>query len=72
MTPQFDPLLCKLVVIGSSRVEALDRMATTLALAKIQGPPNNLDYLAQIITNIDFQEGKTTTEFLKRFKYVPR
>ncbi|KAJ4497751.1 urea carboxylase [Lentinula lateritia] len=72
VTPQFDPLLCKLVVMGSSRTEALDRMTTTLALAKIQGPPNNLDYLAQIITNIDFQKGRTTTDFLKRFTYVSR
>ncbi|KAJ3813892.1 urea carboxylase [Lentinula aff. lateritia] len=71
VTPQFDPLLCKLVVTGLSRAEALDRMATTLASAKIQGPPNNLDSLAQIITNIDFQKGKTTTDFLKRFTYVP-
>ncbi|KAJ3987452.1 allophanate hydrolase subunit 2-domain-containing protein [Lentinula detonsa] len=71
LTQHFDPLLCKLIVTGSSRTEALDRMTKVLASVQIQGPPNNLDYLSQIISSVDFQEGKTTTDFLKNFAYIP-
>ncbi|KAJ3736563.1 urea carboxylase [Lentinula guzmanii] len=71
LTQHFDPLLCKLIVTGSSRTEALDRMTKVLASVQIQGPPNNLDYLSQIISSADFQEGKTTTDFLKNFAYIP-
>ncbi|KIK67913.1 hypothetical protein GYMLUDRAFT_54638 [Collybiopsis luxurians FD-317 M1] len=72
ITPFFDPLLCKVVVTGSNRKHALDRMLTSLAMVKIQGPPNNISYLSDIILEQDFQKGKTITAFLRNFHHVPQ
>ncbi|KAJ3754406.1 urea carboxylase [Lentinula raphanica] len=71
ITQHFDPLLCKLIVSGSTRTEALQRMLDALNSVEIQGPPNNLDYLKQIIFSAEYQQGNATTDFLRRFSYVP-
>ncbi|KAF5390725.1 hypothetical protein D9757_002604 [Collybiopsis confluens] len=49
ITPFFDPLLCKVIVTGPSRETALDRMTAALSMIRVQGPPNNLSFLALTI-----------------------
>ncbi|KAH7919924.1 hypothetical protein BV22DRAFT_1022136 [Leucogyrophana mollusca] len=72
ITPFFDPLLCKLVVVGSSREEAISRLVQVLQTCKIHGPPNNIHYLKSICESLTFTEGKATTKFLDTFPFVPR
>ncbi|KAJ7779438.1 allophanate hydrolase subunit 2-domain-containing protein [Mycena maculata] len=72
ITPFFDPLLCKLVVSGSTRIEVVSRMRTALAESQVQGPTNNIEYLTAILYTDTFRRGDATTRFLNTFKYCPR
>ncbi|OAX34102.1 hypothetical protein K503DRAFT_699315 [Rhizopogon vinicolor AM-OR11-026] len=72
VTPYFDPLICKLIVTGSTREQAVSRMARVLKACKVFGPPNNLAYLASICESNIFKQGKATTRFLDSFDFSPR
>jgi urea carboxylase len=72
MTRFFDPLICKLIVTGSTREQAVSRMVQVLEACKVFGPPNNLAYLASICDNTIFKEGGATTQFLDNFYFSPR
>jgi urea carboxylase len=71
VTSFYDPLLAKLMVHSSSREEAMQSMTKMLEGSKIFGPPTNMDFLAAILRNQDFQGGRTMTKFLESFKYQP-
>jgi urea carboxylase len=71
VTRFFDPLICKLIVTGSTREQAISRMVQVLKACKVFGPPNNLAYLASICDNTIFKEGKATTRFLDNFDFSP-
>ncbi|KAF8837172.1 hypothetical protein BDN67DRAFT_973345 [Paxillus ammoniavirescens] len=72
VTTFFDPLLCKLIVKGSSREEAVVRLAKALSSCKIHGPLNNIAYLKAICESDTFKSGSATTTFLDNFEYTPR
>ncbi|KAH7886782.1 allophanate hydrolase subunit 2-domain-containing protein [Phlebopus sp. FC_14] len=72
VTPFFDSLLCKLVVRGSTRKEAVFRLAQALSACKIHGPPNNIPYLKTICENEIFKSGNATATFLNKFEFTPR
>ncbi|KAG1903472.1 carbamoyl-phosphate synthase L chain, ATP binding domain-containing protein [Suillus fuscotomentosus] len=71
VTQFFDPLLCKLIVTGSTREQAVSRMVQVLKACKVFGPPNNLAYLASICNSTVFKKGKATTRFLDNFDFSP-
>lgn len=71
MTRFFDPLICKLIVTGSTREQAVSRMVQVLKACKVFGPPNNLAYLASICDSTIFKQGKATTRFLDNFAFSP-
>ncbi|KAF9446428.1 hypothetical protein P691DRAFT_673636 [Macrolepiota fuliginosa MF-IS2] len=71
VTLHFDPLLCKIIVHGSTREEAILRFAQAVNICKIQGPPNNLDYLGAVATSQVHRTGEVTTRFLDRYSYFP-
>ncbi|KAG2148952.1 allophanate hydrolase subunit 2-domain-containing protein [Suillus clintonianus] len=72
VTRFFDPLICKLIVTGPTREQAVSRMAQVLKACKVFGPPNNLAYLASICESTIFKEGRATTRFLDSFDFSPR
>ncbi|KAF9466663.1 allophanate hydrolase subunit 2-domain-containing protein [Collybia nuda] len=72
VTPYFDALLCKLIVIGRTREEAILRFQWALEVCKIYGPPNNIEYLSAIANDGIFRAGNATTRFLGSFTYTPR
>lgn len=47
-------------------------MSLLLERSKVSGPPNNLDFLASIMQNGEFQSGNTLTSFLGGYDYQPR
>ncbi|KAG6877108.1 hypothetical protein C0993_010220 [Termitomyces sp. T159_Od127] len=53
ITPFFDGLLCKVVVTGRTREEALKRFDQALDICKIYGPPNNSRALTVISPGIE-------------------
>ncbi|KAF9264321.1 urea carboxylase [Marasmius fiardii PR-910] len=71
ISPFFDPLICKLVVHGSTREEALSRLDHILNEVKVHGPPNNLEYLKCVTRSEVFRSGRGTTQFLNTVTFTP-
>jgi urea carboxylase len=71
VTPNYDPMIAKVMFHGPSRKEAIEGMQTLLSSSKICGPPTNLDFLGEIIRDDRFKAGNTLTNFLDSFKFRP-
>jgi len=48
VTPFYDPMLAKIIVHGSSRMEALDGLRAALRESELSGLETNLSYLRQV------------------------
>ncbi|KAJ8496229.1 hypothetical protein ONZ45_g12534 [Pleurotus djamor] len=72
ISAHFDPLLCKVIASGPTRSDAISKLQDALDTSKIHGPPNNLEYLRVILTDLTFREGRCTTGFLERLSFMPR
>lgn len=66
VTPFYDPMIAKLIVKGSDRAEAIDRMQQALGNYFIQGIKTNIPILQEIITHPAFRSGDTKTNFIKK------
>jgi urea carboxylase len=71
ITPNYDPLIAKVMFYSSSREEALKGMKEALHSSIISGPPTNLEFLEAIISDPKFELGETLTNFLNSFLYQP-
>jgi len=71
ITSHFDPLLAKVIVYGSTRKEAIFRFLKSLQECQVYGAPNNVEYLAAVVSSPEFFSGQTTTTFLDDFHYIP-
>jgi len=69
VTPYYDPLLAKIIVLGKDRSEAIAKMRDAIDKTRLYGIELNLEYLRRIIDDKTFVEGKITTAFLKTFAY---
>lgn len=72
VTPYYDPLLCKVVVHGSNRAEAVSRLSEVLDGCRVGGIPTNLGFLRQISKEEDYKKGRTTTLFVTQHPYTPK
>ncbi|WP_274631171.1 acetyl-CoA carboxylase biotin carboxylase subunit [Arvimicrobium flavum] len=66
VTPDFDPMLAKLVVHGRDRTEAIDRSITALERLALLGVTTNIDYLGRVIAHDAFRTGDLHTGFVKQ------
>jgi acetyl-CoA carboxylase biotin carboxylase subunit len=66
----YDTLLAKLIVWGSDRATAIDRMQRALAEYKIAGVRTTIPVLERIMRDEDFRAGRLSTAFLDRL--LPR
>jgi 3-methylcrotonyl-CoA carboxylase alpha subunit len=64
VTPFYDPLLAKLIAHGTTRNEALDRLADALENAVVLGPRSNLGFLAALARAPAFRAGDFDTGFV--------
>lgn len=62
----YDPMLAKVIASGSTRQEAIGRLATALRGAHIHGPKTNRDLLVRVVESEQFADGETDTHFLDR------
>lgn len=69
--PFYDPMVAKIIVKGSDRADALGKMQQVLANTRVAGIETNLGYLAQIVRDAVFVEGRQTTRYLNAFHYRP-
>ena len=72
VTPFYDPMLAKIIVRGSDRAQATERLRTALQLCELSGIETNLPYLKQVVSHPAFQSGGVTTSFLRDFPYRRR
>ncbi|ORZ35846.1 hypothetical protein BCR44DRAFT_48730 [Catenaria anguillulae PL171] len=71
VTPNFDPMVAKVIVKGKNRAEALDKMANALALTRIDGITTNVEYLRQVVKSDMFSTCAFTTKSLDGFVPAP-
>ncbi len=72
VTPFYDPMLAKIIVHGSSRREALEKLRAALRECEFSGLETNLSYLQQVCEHPAFAAGGVTTSFLRDFPYRSR
>ena len=66
VTPDYDPMLAKLIVWAPSREEALQRMGRALDEFVVLGCTTNVRFLRELCTNQDVVDGWTTTDMIDR------
>lgn len=71
ITPNYDPLIAKVMNHAKSRAAAIKGMDLLLSRSSICGPPTNLGFLAAIMQDETFKSGHTLTSFLKSFRHEP-
>ncbi|XJZ28920.1 acetyl-CoA carboxylase biotin carboxylase subunit [Bacillota bacterium Lsc_1132] len=67
VTPFYDPMIAKLVVKGSNRDEAIERMREALNRYKVTGIKTNIPLLLQVMGHETFRSGDTTTDFIAKY-----
>ncbi|WP_299397217.1 biotin/lipoyl-containing protein, partial [Pelagibius sp.] len=60
----YDPMIAKLVTHGPDRDSAIDAMQSALDAYCIRGINHNVAFLASVMTNPRFREGRLTTNFI--------
>lgn len=72
VTPNYDPMLAKIIVKAGSRESAIEKMDSVLKETKIYGVTTNIDYLDSFIGTEDYKKGKLNTHMLDGFTYKER
>jgi acetyl-CoA carboxylase, biotin carboxylase subunit len=67
VTPFYDPMIAKLVVKGSNREEAINRLQNALADYHIEGIKTNIPMLQEVVAHSAFHTGDTTTDFVSKY-----
>lgn len=65
----YDPLIAKLICWGRDRDEAICRARRALSELKIDGVQTTSNFLARLLKDQNFRNGKLDTEFLSRFQF---
>ncbi|MEI6712577.1 MAG: urea carboxylase [Verrucomicrobiota bacterium] len=71
VTPFYDPMVAKVIVKGTDRRAAIERMLNALDDTAVSGIECNREYLREVIDSPVFKAGTVTTGFLGRFVYAP-
>ena len=66
ISPEFDPMIAKVIVKARDRQEAARRLARVLGNTRLQGITNNRDFLVSTLQSPEFIAGDTTTDFIER------
>ena len=66
MPPYYDSLIAKLITVGSTRLNAIERMRRALDEYYISGIKTTVPFHAAIMRNGEFREGKYDTGFIER------
>jgi urea carboxylase len=71
VSPFYDPLLCKVMVTGKDREEAVHQLGKALAESAISGIETNLRYVRQVCSWELFQRGGVAMRDMVDFHYTP-
>ena len=62
---QFDSMIAKVITVGESRSEALERMDRALEQMIVHGCTTNLPFLQALVRHPDFREGRQSTRWIE-------
>lgn len=65
----YDPMIAKLVVWGSDRQEALDKLSKKLSEYRVVGLPTNIQFLKRVAQSAEFQGAELDTGFIARHEH---
>ena len=66
ITPHYDPMIAKLIVWDATRDLALARMRKALAMYRVSGVQNNVEFLARLVTCRSFTQADLDTGLIER------
>ena len=66
VSPNYDPMLAKIIAWGSDRTEALSRLDGALADTTVLGVRTNIEYLRALIADPDVRSGNLDTTLIER------
>ncbi len=64
ITPNYDPMVAKLITHGETRAQALQRMRLALSDYAVLGFPNNVAFLQRVFVQPEFIKGAVDTGFI--------
>lgn len=67
ITPYYDSMIAKVIVLGRDRTEAIAKMRTALEEMVVVGVQTNLDFQYSILENETFCAGQANTSFIEHF-----
>lgn len=65
----YDPMIAKLVVWGSDRQEALDKLTKKLSEYRVVGLPTNIQFLKRVAQSQEFHGAELDTGFIARHEH---
>jgi acetyl-CoA carboxylase biotin carboxylase subunit len=65
--PFYDSLLAKIIAVGATRTEALDRMSAALSDTRVTGVNTTIGICAQIVNDGAFRAGGVSIDYLPNF-----
>ncbi|MEV4705648.1 biotin carboxylase N-terminal domain-containing protein [Actinoplanes sp. NPDC049316] len=68
VTPFYDSLMAKLIVVGADRAEAIARARAAVTGFEIAGPKNNLPFFTELLENDEFLSGDYDTGIVARMR----
>lgn len=69
VSPYYDPMIAKIIVHGTDRADAINKMMAALNETRVAGIATNLDYLRQIVGSDFFVRADVATNKLAGFIY---
>ncbi len=66
VTPNYDPMIAKLIVSGATRAEAIDRSTRALQSFTVEGIKTNIPLHLRILASPAFRDGQLDTRFLEQ------
>jgi 3-methylcrotonyl-CoA carboxylase alpha subunit len=67
ITAFYDPMISKVIVWDENRPRAIQKMIETLRKTVIHGVHTNIPYLIEILSHVEFIEGRMTTKFIETY-----
>jgi acetyl-CoA carboxylase biotin carboxylase subunit len=64
VSPYYDPMLAKLIVLAETREDSINKMIWALSNYAILGITSNISFLKKVFENKEFKKGNITTHFI--------
>ena len=71
ISPYYDPMIAKLIVVGGDRAEAVNRLQAALREFHVEGIKTNIPFLRRLCSSDEFVSGDVDTSFVGRFLAGP-